>query len=104
MRRPLAAGNYYLFYRMTDSLCRQPRFTYRRFKDGRFNLKHNAKNRSATNFTAYFDAATVLPDDVLRDPQSQPGTLLSGRKERIEDTCQFVFSNADATVAELHDN
>ena len=63
---------------MTDSLVRDLRLAYLFFKNGRFNLKHNAENCSTTNFTTYFNATTVLSDNVLGDPQSQPRTFLAG--------------------------
>src|SRR6185369_1517397 len=88
---------------MIDSSRR--RFGFALFFENRgFNLKHDTKNRASTNLTANFDAATVLPHDVLRNPQAEPGAFLAGGKERIKNACQIVLSDADSGVSKLDQN
>jgi len=74
------------------------------FENRRFHLKHNTENRPATNFTAYFDTSTMLPHDVLRNPQSQAGPFFAGGKERLEDAIEIVFGDTHAAIAELNHN
>src|SRR5215510_26646 len=71
------------------------------FENRRIDLEHDAEDRSAADVAADFDASAVLPDDVLRDPQTQAGSLLAGREKRIEDASEIVLGNADAAVVEL---
>src|SRR5215217_4808959 len=74
------------------------------FENRGFNLKHDTKNRASTNLTGHFDAATVLPHDVLRDPQAEPGSFLAGGKERIENARQIVLRYSDASIRKLNNN
>src|ERR1044072_4536308 len=69
-----------------------------------FNLKHDIKIRASTNLTAHFDAPTVLPHDILRDPQAKPGAFLASGKERIKNARQIVLSYPDPGVRKLHQN
>src|SRR5919205_1322694 len=88
---------------MNDSSSR--RFSFALFFENRgFNLKHDTEYRASANLTAHFDAATVLPHDVLRDPQAEPGPFLAGGKERIKNARQIVLSDADASVSKLDQN
>src|SRR5678816_3417995 len=88
---------------MIDSSRRRPGFALF-FENRGFNLKHDTKNRAPPNLTAHFDAASVLPYDVLRDPQAEPGPFLSGGKERIKNARQIVFSDTDSGVSKLNQN
>src|SRR6185369_14175167 len=77
-------------------------FAFLCFKNRRFHLEHNTENRTAINLTTYFDTSTMLPHDVLRNPQSQAGPFFAGGKERLEDAIEIVFSDTHAAVAELN--
>src|SRR6185369_15566665 len=74
------------------------------FENRGFDLKHDTKNHAATNLTAHFDAASVLPYDVLRNPQTKPGPFLASGKERIKNARQIVCSDTDAGVSKLDQN
>src|SRR5687767_7479908 len=89
---------------MNNSFCRYLGFALLIFQNRRLNLKHDAKNCSATHFAAHFDTSTVLSHDVLRHPQPQASSLLASGEERIEDAIQIVFGNPHSAVTELdHD-
>src|ERR1043166_3005431 len=103
-RRRYRAAHYSPTGQTIDSFCRELRLTLLIFENRRLHLQHNTENRSAPHLAAYFDAAAVLPDDVLRYPQPQTSSFFAGGKERIEDSCQIVFGNPDAAIAELNQN
>src|SRR6185503_4936644 len=74
------------------------------FENWGLNLKHDTKYRPSTNFTAHFDAPTMLSHDVLRDPQAKTRSFLSSRKERIKDARQIVRSDTHSGVGKLNHN